>query len=402
MVEPARGTSERSSPHVVLVRLDQVNSTATFLRSDGKEAVFPLPSATRDPTSAIARMSWDLGSASLQFETITGDEIVAELARSTDFVPRRNGPVIYLDQNHWSTLANTIHAPEKVRQGDELEAARHVIDLALGNSIILPMSAGHMAETCKWTDNDARYRLALTILKLSAGWQMRDPLDVRRFELRRSFVARFKPYHLVQPAVFTLEPGVVQGETRDAQGYEPSEDLPEEVAFAVRALTCVSAAFDVMLDAESVEIGESPAWVIKLQRFTDWMAGEPRDSHRRRQRTNLMFMSDLAGELAEEAQKAGITPEEMVEWLQDFSDADISKLPSLGLFREVLHEKLLNPGTRWESNDLTDIMYLTCAAGYADHVVGENSLTAQMEQALRRLGRPVRVHRRLAGLVEAI
>lgn len=402
MVEPARGTSERSSPHVVLVRLDQVNSTATFLRSDGKEAVFPLPSATRDPTSAIARMSWDLGSASLQFETITGDEIVAELARSTDFVPRRNRPVIYLDQNHWSTLANTIHAPEKVRQGDELEAARHVIDLALGNSIILPMSAGHMAETCKWTDNDARYRLALTILKLSAGWQMRDPLDVRRFELRRSFVARFKPYHLVQPAVFTLEPGVVQGETRDAQGYEPSEDLPEEVAFAVRALTCVSAAFDVMLDAESVEIGESPAWVIKLQRFTDWMAGEPRDSHRRRQRTNLMFMSDLAGELAEEAQKAGITPEEMVEWLQDFSDADISKLPSLGLFREVLHEKLLNPGTRWESNDLTDIMYLTCAAGYADHVVGENSLTAQMEQALRRLGRPVRVHRRLAGLVEAI
>lgn len=382
--------------------MDRVNSTATFLRSDGKEATLPLPSATREPTSAIARMTWALGPALLQFETTGGDQIVAELPQTTDLAPRRNRLVIYLDQNHWSTVANTIHAPEKVRVQAEREAAQHIIDLALARKIILPMSAAHLSETCKWTDKDARYRLALTILQLSAGWQMRDPLDVRRFELRKSFVARFKHFELSQPAVFTLEPDAVHGDSRGVRRYEPSEDLPKEAAFAVRALTCVSGNFDVMLDSEPVEMGESPGWVDKLQRFTGWMACEPRDPGRRRQRTNLMFITDLGRELAEEAHRAGITPEEMSEWTRHCSDTDISELPSLGLFREVLHEKLLNPGTRWETNDVTDLMYLPCAAGYADHVVGENSLTAQMEQGLRRLGRTAKVDRRLTDLANAI
>lgn len=402
MAEFTRDTLAEASPSIVLVSIDRVNSTATFLRSDGKGATLPLASAMREPTSAIARMSWDLGAAVLHFETTTGDEIDAELSQSTDLAPRRHRPVIYLDQNHWSTIANTIYAPEKVRQPAELEGAQHVIDMAVAKTIILPMSAAHMSETCKWTDDDARYRLALTILKLSAGWQMRDPLDVRRFELRQSFVARFKPYRLMQPAVFTLEPDAIHSEIRGARAYEPPAGLPEEAAFALRALTCVSANFDVMLDAESVELGNSPGWVDKLQRFTDWMGGEPRDPHRRRQRTNLMFVSDLRSELAEEAHRAGITPEELGEWMEHCSDEDISEFPSLGLFREVFREKLNNPGTRWEGNDLTDLMYLTCAAGYADHVAGENSTTAQMEQGLLRLGRPTKVHRDLAGLSEAI
>lgn len=402
MTSQTTDPSEDPGPRIVLMRMDRVNSTAAFFRSDGKEATVALPSAVRGPTSAIASLTWAFEPGLLFFETTSGDQIVAELGTASDFAPLRGRPIIYLDQNHWSTVANAIHAPELVPRPDELDAARHIIDLALARTIVLPMSAAHMSETCKWTNNDARYRLALTILQLSAGWQMRDPLDVRRFELRQTLTSRFNHSRLHQPAVFTLEPGAIHGETRGAQLYEPGSDLPQEAAFAVRALTCISADFDTMLDAEPVAMGESPGWVESLQQFTDWLAQEPRDPHLRRLRTNLLFITDLSRELPEEALRAGITTAEMSEWTRQHSDIDIAAVPSLGLFREVLREKLLNPGTTWESNDLTDIMYLTCAAGYADHVVGENSLTAQMERGLRRLDRPTKVHRRLSQLAEAL
>jgi len=347
-------------------------------------------------------MNWAPDAAVLQFETTAGDQIVSELPRPTDLAPRRGRPVIYLDQNHWSTMANVIHAAHKVRQQAELKAAQRLIELATAGRVILPMSAGHMSETCKWRDNDARYRLALTILQLSAGWQMRDPLEVRRFELREALTVRFKSRCQVQPAVFTLEPDAIHGEVRGVRPYETPKDFPSEAAFAVRALGCVSGNFDSMLDAEHVGMDESPGWVGKLQQFTDWMAREPRDPLQRRQRTNAMFIADLGGELPEEACRAGISPDEMTEWVLRHSDADIGSLPSLGLFREVLHEKLLDPGTSWQSTDLTDMMYLTCAAGYADHVVAERRMSAEMRQGLRRLGRTAEVHRSLIELAEAI
>ncbi|MCK8676479.1 hypothetical protein [Streptomyces lichenis] len=54
--------------------------------------------------------------------------------------------------------------------------------------IVLPASAGHYAETGKRFSNEKRYKLALTILQQSRGWQMRDALEVRRQEIRRALL----------------------------------------------------------------------------------------------------------------------------------------------------------------------------------------------------------------------
>lgn len=167
-------------------------------------------------------------------------------------------------------------------------------------------------------------------------------------------------------------------------------------------LRSVVANADTMLDSEPIERTESPAWVDKFQRFADWMANEPSGKDERRRRIELMFLADAKTELAEEAHQAGVTPTEMLEWIRQEGNVAIKGMPCLGLFREVLHERLLNRGTKWRDNDLVDLMYLTCAAGYADHVVGEKSLTAQMESGLRRLGRPNNVHRRLGDLCSAL
>ena len=54
---------------------------------------------------------------------------------------------------------------------------------------------------------------------------------------------------------------------------------------------------------------------------------------------------------------------------------------------------------RWADNDLTDMMYLTSAAGYCDYVVGERAHTSHIANGLRRLGRAGNLHPNLRSLV---
>jgi hypothetical protein len=67
-----------------------------------------------------------------------------------------------------------------------------------------------------------------------------------------------------------------------------------------------------------------------------------------------------------------------------------------------LHEKHLNKGSRWVPNDLTDMVYLSCAAAYADFVVCERATAAALRQGQRRLHLPVNVHRNLREAVPVI
>jgi hypothetical protein len=81
---------------------------------------------------------------------------------------------------------------------------------------------------------------------------------------------------------------------------------------------------------------------------------------------------------------------------------DTPELPATGVFREMLHERHLNKGTVWRHNDLTDMVYLSCAAGYADFVVCERHMGNVLTQGLKRLRRPTLVFRRLRDAVPAI
>ena len=58
-----------------------------------------------------------------------------------------------------------------------------------------------------------------------------------------------------------------------------------------------------------------------------------------------------------------------------------SALRYLGRAREVHHQRLMNPQIGWHPHDLVDWMYLPLAAGYADHVVCENSHGHQLRHA---------------------
>lgn len=137
-------------------------------------------------------------------------------------------------------------------------------------------------------------------------------------------------------------------------------------------------------------------------RNSDWLATQSLTSGQKLKRIEIFVLSDTSVEIAKEAHAIGLTPDEMRIWVEQQARTEIKTMPTLGLFSEILQQKHLNSGANWTSNDSVDLMYLTCAAGYADYVVGDNSQISQIEQALRRLGRPKNVYRNLRDLVIAL
>jgi hypothetical protein len=388
-----------SSSELLAFQLGRDGSGKMFLTS-GETIEVPLGDEPLAPTSSIVTSTVIVPWARLVLTMDRGDEITVQLPLPSDVAPLGGRPSIYLDQNHWSTLTNVIHQPGRVAHSDEHAAALRLIDLARDQAVVLPMSAAHMAETAKQRDREERYDRARTIVELSAGWQMRDPLEVRRAELVEAFQRRYGGQEAERPAVITLEPCAFSA-GRLSEFLVPADDLEidAETQWTLRVLTRVSACLDALFDAEHVPTVPVPGWAEGFQEFASFLAQNPTGREMKRKRTHVRFISDLGSELAEAAFAAGITPDEMGEWAIRDSESDLSSMPALGLYREVIHEKLCDTQLRWEENDLADMMYLTAATGYCDYVVGERTHASYIASCLRRLGRPVQICPNLRSLI---
>src|SRR5690606_4780539 len=89
---------------------------------DGREFVGRLGAAF-PASSATARMTWDVKGEMLLLETSAGECVIAELP-SVGREVRDARPVIYLDQNHWSTLAKVRHDPRRAPPREVAPARR--------------------------------------------------------------------------------------------------------------------------------------------------------------------------------------------------------------------------------------------------------------------------------------
>jgi hypothetical protein len=367
--------------------------------NDGRTETVNLGQQVFAATSMIESSTYLPQTSQLSLCTTRGDNVVLDLPAARELAPLNGRPTIYLDQNHWSTLTHTIYEPERVPNGDERAAATRLIELATARQVVLPMSLAHMSETCKQVDFEQRYRRALTITRLSAGWQLRDPLDLRRSELRQALIIRYKRSCLLLPAAVTLEPNAIQSRSSTSPPGVVDPDLPRSVQWIVHVLACIGGIVDSILDVEHLPVSPATGWATDFQEFSTFLKEDPTEKEMKRKRTHAKFIADLGQELSEEAYRAGITPENMSDWALNHSEEDLRYMPALGLFREVIHEKLCDGRLRWKPNDLVDMMYLTAAAGYCDLVVAERAHTAHISNGLRRQGRQGRVFVTLRGLV---
>lgn len=392
----------QNNPYIVLITMDRSTASVILTRSDGKVARLPLTPSPFEETSSLARLDLSPSWGALLATTLSGDQVLFELPLEKARSQLAGRLVVYLDQNQWSALSNALHDEQRGTKED-LAAARKLMEWVEKRRIVLPASAAHYYETSKRFDPGKRYHLGLTILQYSRGWQMRHPLQVRRNELHDGFCRYVNRLSDVRAEpVFTVAPGALYSEARRPSFALQSDSTDAPLAFQTEALTEAVSSIDVMLGSARTEPGQDIGWATLSQEFSDWLDAEQRDSRQKRKVIDGFLLSDLRKEIADESWAAGLTTSQLESWAIKHAMKEIGTFPAISLFREMLHNRHLNKGTKWRPNDLIDMVYLSCAAGYCDITVCERHMGAVLKHALKRAGRTPRVYRDLAGAVGAI
>ncbi len=280
-------------------------------------------------------------------------------------------PVVYLDQCHWSTVSNSIFDRARVN-GRDYDAAVQLVELAESGRIIIPVSSAHALETSALFDAK-RQNLAATILKLSRGWQMRSPVTVRMNEMATVLSRRYG-ISVTPPEldVFSLAAGAME---TDRRAYDTS-GLAPGIAALVDRMTSFSAIYDVLMHPEKVP-SPKPGWHEHFNNVSQDPEFQARKARQKIIDGRAMAIVDVAPEALSVSQRIGIpAPEYVSVALYE----EIDSMPFMRLYGDVIGHRLANRA-RWEANDLVDILFLGCAAAYADVVVAERAATNYLQRA---------------------
>jgi hypothetical protein len=382
--------------------VDRATSTSWVVMTDGTAAWMPFDPSTFRPTSIIARTRYIPRTSRLFIETNRGDTIEAELPTLKNPAPTHGRPVVYLDQRDWSRLSDVLFEPERAQAVNDRDATTYLIDLARSHKVILPMSFAHFTETSRWHNTERRPHLALTLTQLSRGWLMRYPMDVWQYEFHQTFASRYQQVTVPPLDVFTLD--ACSAESRDTfqELKISSAGFPEGVEYVGRATICLSSYIDAVLDSEPTVRTSIPEWVDAFQLITDELAKVPVPSPRKRKLLRFPLLKDVMPQVASSISQSGITQREFETWVESYFVRDVGAMNCFGLWNEVFQDKHLDTTTKWRENDLTDMLFLTCAAGYADYLLCEAPMWNSLRQATERLERPIRVYSKITDLAAAL
>lgn len=200
-----------------------------FKFGDGRVSGVPAPKDLAFKEMGMSVVEYRPWARKLTFAQTNGMGFTLDVGSLRNWSPLRGRPVIYLDQNQWSTLSRAWSASHRLRSAEEHAAAVKLLKLAESGQVILPMSAAHFSETGAWNRTADRAALASTILSGSSGWQMRDPLEIRAAELRVALRASAGFDQEPLPDVFTLAPyAALDVSSRGGNARSQPEEIPKE------------------------------------------------------------------------------------------------------------------------------------------------------------------------------
>jgi hypothetical protein len=359
------------------LKVDYKRSEVLVPAEDGTRIREPLPFKVPEKV-AFEFAELDPERNLIEFFHENGTKVVAEIAplgaagsTSTD------RPVMYLDQCHWITLARQLWAPEKVLER-ERDAALELIEMARAREVILPISSANLTEMTP-ADGAFRRNLGLTMLDLCRGWQMRNPVHVRGDELRALFAGR-PP---VAADVFTLAPGVL------FIGDAPLAPQPARNPLVnyIERMSEVTAIYQIAVEDEKIPnpegLEKAEAWAQEQRRFALLLRQDGVGREKAAHYAAARLVYDLAEEVIAAANGAGLSKADIDLWLAEKLDDDVNRMPALGALHRTIYDRVKNPEAKWEANHFNDIQFLSCAAAYADVVVGEKETSEHLKHAQR-------------------
>jgi hypothetical protein len=313
--------------------------------------------------------------------------------------PRPQRPTVYLDQNKWSSVAAAPIAPDRVKDPGELAAALRLAELASDDGIVLPLSSAHLLETSAMY-GDKRYEIGLTIASLSNGWQMRHPIAVLQHEAADALGEQLdltpNSSHTTRP-VITTEPTAWQA--TDSFGLGPPPTSGTETFMAMLRAPAVAVA--LLIEPERLAKDTSTTWVKHHQKISGQIDRLGGTKEARRITALRRFWNENLG-----IHRQALDAVYNTTNVPMFSDRDLRELLGrtrmTSLLSELFVQRFLDHQTKWQRNDLIDMLFLTCAAGYCDYVAAENRTGKQLAQIQRSRKSPATVFTTLAALVDEL
>jgi hypothetical protein len=231
-------------------------------------------------------------------------------------------------------LARHRHARDKLDDATAA-AATALVQLAEQQRILLPLSAGHLTEMAH-LEGRWREHLGLTIMGLSRGWQMRNPVAVRAAE----FVLAMRGEAPRPPGAFTLQPEVLFAGSAPSG---PATHLPSPFDDLLPRLTWASAVYAAVLDDEPVDMREGHAaaerWAADFPRLARYMRDHNTSAEHARINTRARLIADLGNETAVAAKSAGQSGEQYGDWLHNTLPEQLREMPYVGRLHEVLYHR---------------------------------------------------------------
>ncbi|MEU3262002.1 hypothetical protein ABZ694_30160 [Streptomyces albidoflavus] len=306
--------------------------------------------------------------------------------------------IVYLDQNHWITLARARRAPGKIPNEEEREAADQLWQLATTGLVRLPLSFAHLGETAHAGNGQRRRDLAETMLEAYDGWHMMHPLAITRHE----FQSAFGGPALTPEDVFTT----AADSPFSTYTPDPRERASDSARRSLAELTWRAAWSCALLeDTLSEEEAEAEAravdrWTGALTDLAQLSVDSPIGEDRGR--AALHLVANFQEEIALAAMRAGLSAAEMHDQLIEDPTGLIARMPSCGRGLEIVHGRLRNATDKWTRNDLNDLYFLAPAAAYAHYVVAERKTGNYLMSSTGRTTPGASVHLNLRSLLKQL
>lgn len=246
-----------------------------------------------------------------------------------------------------------------------------------------------------------RHRLALTMLQLSRGWHMRNPVDVRRDEIASVLGNAGTSTSGQRLAVFTLDADSLY--VTSPRPQPEATGLPGYLDWLCTQLTAVAANFDLLIDPQRIVPEKTTGWCNELNALGHDTQFQALPAAKRRVAAQARALIDAIADMPvlDLFQRRGLSPEDAVTALLQGLQASTDTMPFLRLYADALGVRLLNRA-QWEPNDLIDMLYLACAAAYADDVAAERAATQYLNIAWQARPEPCPVVPTLRELVSRL
>lgn len=347
--------------------------------------------------SQVATSTFDWENGCIWSTTTRSDLILTEGFNPASSPPLNGRPSVYLDQNRWRTVSDALHDAARVKDPDELRAARDLIRLANDGGIVLPLSMGHLIETAG-LNGDRRYEVGLAMAQLARGWQIRNPLDLWQHEVELSIRRRLglmENAPILHP--IATEPGALFGRDTSLSITDETSNMDKFMAM----LTMPSVVLDALIDPERVPKNPLTKWVAHHAAITAQIHAEDLPKEQRHRLARRRYWNENIGYYTAAYRRLSRATD-----FPTFSDGELARLFAdsrmVGLVSELFIRRFIDHMSKWRRNDLVDMFHLASAAGYADYVCAEAHTGTQLRDAQRALGRPETVFTTLSELVTAV